>query len=181
MPLALHPQPSFELKVRIQWRIAGPIRLSHDRVTLHFPPDVAGEPGVYRIRCEGPLGEKRVYIGETGNLRTRARAYERGRGDPGTTQRVHNELVTTLRRRKASATYQVANALSLNIGAATVKQPCMKDPFDRKLAEGAALVVAKHRERRTHERVINVDRGAQRPAAADPDDIGKPAKADLRR
>jgi hypothetical protein len=162
MPISSHTPRAFDLHLEIQWRRPGDITL--ERGSLRFP-DTPPEPGVYRIRCEGADGAKRVYIGETSNLRRRAASYARGTSEarrqlsaqtgkafPANRQ-LHDDLVRTLRR-GGSAQYQSVKEPVLTIGVRS-HQLDMAKTFQRRLIEDAALVYSQIRGRAE---IINADR-----------------------
>lgn len=130
-----------DVRIRLQWLDSGPVKLDAQG-KLAFV-DVERTAGIYRLTLEGaePGGRRRVYIGETDNLRRRLHANYRSPGPSQQTSLRINQLLREHLGAGGSATVAVATA-------ATVWLTGQEQPLDltrkagRLLAESAALVVA---------------------------------------
>lgn len=154
MPISPHTPRPFDLHIKLQWRRPGAVTLEGSSLTF---PNIPSEPGVYRIRCQLVDGTTRVYIGESGNLRARARSYARGisaarAADHATTgkllpanRQLHDDLVLLLKRGGA-AQYQYAKDPEMVIGN-KAHHLDMRRQFQRRLIENAALVYSELRGR----------------------------------
>lgn len=79
--------------VEFEWQPVGEIRLEGTRPVFPLLPAV---PGLYRFSFDPASGQRRVYIGETDNLRRRTQHYRTPGATEPTNLRMNRELVDAI-------------------------------------------------------------------------------------
>jgi hypothetical protein len=136
---ALHPVGSIDVRISFQWHQAGRITLDAAGIP-EFPP-VPRLPGLYRFEfTQVAEGLRRLYIGESEDLRTRTGQYRHAKKDGGrnrTSRRIHRELVAHL---AAGGVVDFAITTTAQIDGEVRADLRLKSA--RRLAENAAVLIA---------------------------------------
>lgn len=124
--------------VEFEWQPAGEVRFDGSRPVFPALPAVAG---IYRFSFDPASGQRRVYIGETDNLRRRAQNYR----TPGPTQptnlRMNRELIDAMRL-GTRIPYSIITAASISIDAGPPRPLDLARKTGRLIVENAAMAAA---------------------------------------
>jgi hypothetical protein len=149
-----------DLRVRLHWHAGGPVQLD-GRGKVTFGP-LESAPAIYRMTLTDGVtaARRRVYIGETQNLRHRLASNYR---NPGATQRTSvriGELLVEHLRAGGEVALSVATEATVTLPDGTEQPLDLGRLAPRLLAENAALVLAQLADDAD---IVNIERA---PAAA---------------
>lgn len=130
---------SVNVQGSFDWHLAGPITLDQSGTPV-FPP-MPNLPGLYRFDFGvDRSGIRRLYVGESDDLRRRASNYRNAKKDGGnnrTSRRIHKELVTHL-----VAGGGIEFAITTNVRIVGDIAADLRLKSARRLAENAAVLLA---------------------------------------
>lgn len=145
--------PEVDVRVRMTWNRAGMVTAQHGGLVFPALPKAAG---IYRLTFSGLSDHPHIYIGESDDLRRRARNYRNPGPTQQTSQRIHAELLAHLAA-GGTVTMSVATSAEIETDGRSAALPLARKTA-RVLAEHAALGLAYVNGTAT---IINRDRGAE--------------------